>query len=181
MNNILYKGIVKITMSNGNSRIVSNTGTTTLGKIICKSLLPDESIDDKLKPYKINLSSNGRNCFGRVVPITGAIYGTVEELPEEIKNIVVLKKSDEEIITMKDVTLGFVRFVSSMIKNGTDDRFSSSSPSKLKLSMYNYVNDELAYIEEDLYNTLSSAYSEIRNGEEVIVDWFMLIVNGQVE
>lgn len=182
MNNLSYKGIVKLTINN-KSYTVHNTGTDSLGKIICDSLLPGKTVDDRYKPCKINLFVDNRPCFSRVVPITGAIYGSVNELPDEIKNIVVSKEfdsDDNEIeITLNDTALGFVRFVSSLIKT-SEDNFSRLSSNGIKLSILNSVNEELAYIKDDSYKTLSTMYTELKNEKEVIVDWFMLIVNSQV-
>lgn len=180
MNNILYKGVIVLTTEDGKHKVMCNSGTNFLGNIVCKALIPGEKIDDTEKPYKINLLSGGRNCFTRPVPITGAIYGNAEELPPAIKNIVVSESADKKV-TLSDVTLGFVRFISSLVRDTGEDRFFSTTPTNLKLSMYNYVNNELAYIEEDSEKTLATVYNEIKNGKEVMVDWFMLIVNGQVE
>ncbi len=182
MSNLLYKGIVRLTTKDtGATSIIYNTGTERLGRIICDSLIPGRTVDDRYKPCKLNLFIGNYPCFNRVVPITGSIYGPVNDLPEEIKSIVVSKASTEEAkdITLNDVSLGFVRFISAMIKT-KEDNFSKSSSNSIRLSLFNAVNEELAYIEEDSYKTLSTAYDEIKSGKEVIVDWFMLIVNSQV-
>ena len=182
MNNISYKGIVRFLTEDDKSYIIHNMGTDSLGKIICDSLIPGKTVDDKYKPCKINLLSENYPCFGRVVPITGATYGSAEELPDKIKSIVVARKSNGEDnktdITLNDTALGFVRLISSLVR-APEDNFAVSS-SNIRLSLFNSVDEELAYIKEDSYKTLSTVYNEIKNGKEVIVDWFMLIVNSQV-
>ena len=168
INSLSYQGLVRITTKDnkGRKRVswVYNSGTRALGLLICKSLIRGITgvVADDLKPYKINLIARGNEGIGttllsRISPISGAVYGSQEELPAELQS---------------NNILGFVRFTSTIM---SDSVIFLTNPPGLQLVIQDQRGTSLAFI-DDIDGTLATMYEALRS-QQAIIDWFMLIIN----
>lgn len=171
INYMSYRGCVRITIKDKKNKTrtlwLHNTGTPALGQIICKSLVKGETgtLTDDRKPYKVNIIARGNKGVGtpllaRIAPITGGIYGPAEELPA------LLQAENEDI-------LGFTKFTATIVK---DSVLVLINPTGLQLVLQDQHNNVLAYIDDDQDHSLETMYDALRT-QEVVIDWFLIIVN----
>lgn len=156
-----YQGRILLRLSNGSTQVyLKNTGTSNLGKAICKALAGYNISSNipKFLDFEEQIDDRWHTLLSRKIPFTGITY----EQPTE---------SDSNL--MSNLRLNAV-ILNQDKKNGADSILESTV---LRLSMYDEEYNLLAYAVtvnngEDEH-TLASVFNQITPGVDCVLSWNM--------
>ena len=174
-NSFSYEGLVRVsTVKNGRktSYWLKNSGTKALGKLIAMSLLKGISINDSEKPNSLGFIANGNKGIGTISLLRNNAPLTVEYCDDDYA----LPKFIEETFP-EDKRLSVLYLYAIIDSTSVLPNFSGLK--NLQLCILDQHRTPLAYIENDENKTFNLIYDALKT-QDVIVEWYMIFTNNEV-